>query len=667
MIETIGRVQLNKQWYIGEDRYSDGDANEERLMRIVQEHSPEEYGRLALREGSWPLLYHLSPIRENIIRWVPFRPGASVLELGAGCGAVTGALLNRGLKVCAVDLSLRRCRINAARHRDCDDLEICVGAMEDVLRGIGRKFDYVVLIGALEYAAMFSDASHPQAYMLNLIREVMTPDGELYVAIENKLGLKYFAGCREDHTGRFFEGPEGYPHQDGPLTFSRKELWALFSECGFSGEFYYPYPDYKLPIKLFSDNWLPAQGELNRNWQNFDADRLQLFDESRAFDVMLRAGLFPEFANSFLARLWRTEAGNKTADERVLFVKSSIERKPDYQHLTLVLEKNGRRYVRKQAVAPEGEAHLRGMLENRGVLAEGLDPKDGIVIAPCTANDDGTVEFPFYDCKTLRDLLSESRGDIGAFLEKILGFRSALTRAYGVRPFEASEACRAFFGEAVAGLEGQEALGVTDLDLNFDNVFIDDARRYIIVDYEWVVPFGVPLSFILYRALLVNQDMANFAARDQERVWNALGMDAGLREIYFEMELCFQHKVSGEDYKLEVFRNLSFAPEDACIGLDRLLDAARAVGRLSGDVKDYKQAYDRQVEASAELTRQRDEYRDALDRQIEASAELTRQRDEYHAAYDELWKRTENAEQALEQTRAELAELIHKQKPFWRR
>ena len=30
------------------------------------------------------------------------------------------------------------------------------------------------------------------------------------MAIENKLGLKYWSGCKEDHTGRYFEGVSKY-------------------------------------------------------------------------------------------------------------------------------------------------------------------------------------------------------------------------------------------------------------------------------------------------------------------------------------------------------------------------------------------------------------------------------------------------------------------------
>lgn len=44
------------------------------------------------------------------------------------------------------------------------------------------------------------------------------------MAIENKLGLKYFAGCKEDHVGRMFEGIEGYKNTSGVETFSKREF-----------------------------------------------------------------------------------------------------------------------------------------------------------------------------------------------------------------------------------------------------------------------------------------------------------------------------------------------------------------------------------------------------------------------------------------------------------
>ena len=305
MSETIGRVTLDTRFYPDADRYSDGDATEDRLLEIVTAAREEEYPAVIAREDSWPVLYHLSPLRENIMNWVGIRPGDRVLELGAGCGAVTGAFLKKGAKVTSVDLSLRRSRINAQRHRESENLEILVGAMEDVLPHLEGQYDHVTLIGVLEYAACFSDRPEPFRHMLGQAAAALKPGGSLWVAIENRLGMKYFAGCREDHTGRYFESIEGYPHGDGPRTFSRGELSALAGACGLECRFYYPYPDYKFPVKIFSDEYLPRKGELTRNWQNFDAERVLLFNESAAFDAVIGEGVFPVFANSFLAEMRR--------------------------------------------------------------------------------------------------------------------------------------------------------------------------------------------------------------------------------------------------------------------------------------------------------------------------------------------------------------------------
>lgn len=115
------------------------------------------------------------------------------------------------------------------------------------------------------------------------------------------MGLKYFAGCKEDHLGQYFVGLEGYSDSDGVRTYSKKTLQELLEKCGFGKvQFYYPYPDYKLPDKIYSDQRLPKKGELVNNLRNFDADRMVLFDESKVFDTIIEAGLFPQFSNSFL-------------------------------------------------------------------------------------------------------------------------------------------------------------------------------------------------------------------------------------------------------------------------------------------------------------------------------------------------------------------------------
>ena len=104
-------AQFNTQYYSGDDQYSDGRI-EETILQIVQEGKSLETSE----DRSFSVLYHLSPVRENILSWYPFRESASVLEIGAGPGAVTGLLCRRCGSVTSVELSQRRAKINYERH-----------------------------------------------------------------------------------------------------------------------------------------------------------------------------------------------------------------------------------------------------------------------------------------------------------------------------------------------------------------------------------------------------------------------------------------------------------------------------------------------------------------------------------------------------------------------
>ena len=53
-------------------------------------------------------------------------------------------------------------------------------------------------------------------------------------------------------------------------------------------------------MAIYSDEYLPKVGELRDNRRNFDRERYLLFDESKAYDSIIKDGLFPIFSNSYL-------------------------------------------------------------------------------------------------------------------------------------------------------------------------------------------------------------------------------------------------------------------------------------------------------------------------------------------------------------------------------
>ena len=287
---------LNLEFYNGEDHYSDGDIEDE-LLEIVKENS--DYTDILANDNRWPILYHLSPIRQNIINWYPFEKNASCLEIGGGCGAITGALCQSLKKVTVVELSKRRSSINLERHKHFENLEIIVGNLNDI--HFKEKFDYITLNGVLEYAGSFTKTDNPYSDFLKQIKKYLKPKGKLIIAIENRYGLKYFAGAKEDHTGKEFDGLNGYPDISFVRTFGKEELENLLTQSGYpTQEFYYPHPDYKMPMEIYSQDWLPNVDTLLSPAPNFDSPRYELFNETSTYQGIIENGQYEFFANSFL-------------------------------------------------------------------------------------------------------------------------------------------------------------------------------------------------------------------------------------------------------------------------------------------------------------------------------------------------------------------------------
>ncbi len=300
--EKIGGVTLHYTWYPGEDLYSDGDVEDE-LLQIAKDYGKEDYDQVIAQKKSWPVLYHFSRIRQNIISWLPLTREDTVLEIGAGCGALTGALAERAKSVTCVELSRKRSLINAYRNREMENVEIQVGNYQDIEKELGL-FDLITLIGVFEYAKGYIGGNDPYVDMLRQAASHLRPGGQIALAIENRIGLKYWSGSSEDHVGTYYEGLEGYPAAQHVRTFSRPALCAIIEQAGgLTADFYYPFPDYKLPMVIYSDDYLPKPGEIGENFPNYDRERILAFSEGRTLDTLIQDGLFTQFANSFLVIL----------------------------------------------------------------------------------------------------------------------------------------------------------------------------------------------------------------------------------------------------------------------------------------------------------------------------------------------------------------------------
>ncbi len=302
MTEKIGKVIMNFEYYTGEDLYSDGDIENEILEMVKTE---EDYRYTSEKFNNWPVLYHLSRQRENIVDPMEISKTDEVLEIGAGMGAVTGAIAQKAGKVDCIELSKRRSLINAYRHKDFDNIEIFVGNFQDI--DIPKKYDIITLIGVLEYANFYIKAENPFKAFLKKIRECLKDNGKLYIAIENRIGMKYFAGYNEDHLAMPFIGIEGYSNESKIRTFSYSEIKNLILDCGYQNiVFTFPFPDYKFPQIIYDENALLKYEIDFSERHNYDADIQECFNQVKAFKSLKGTEEIKYFANSFLIETIRS-------------------------------------------------------------------------------------------------------------------------------------------------------------------------------------------------------------------------------------------------------------------------------------------------------------------------------------------------------------------------
>ncbi len=510
----IGSVTLNFKHYSGVDLYSDGSIEND-LLDIVKKYRKEEYQKVIEERANWPILYHLSEQRANIVEWIPMDPNAKVLEVGSGCGAITGMLSKKAGQVVACDLSRRRSEINATRNSECANVTIHVGNFRDIEPDLDKDFDYIFLIGVFEYGQGYIGTDSPYEKFLRMLNRHLKKGGRIVIAIENRLGLKYLAGCAEDHLGTYFTGVEGYSSDSVAKTFTRNGLINIFKKCGMNEyHFYYPYPDYKLMTLLHSDAYLPKFGELQDNVRNFDRDRMVLFNEKHAYEDLVKDGMYQDFANSFEVILG---PGFDT-----IYSKYSNDRVDEFKIRTdIAIDRAGRKIIKKFPLTEAAREHIYGLRDAYLGLLEKYRGGD-FEVNDCQINEtEGCAVFSFVNGVPLASLLDQciDRDDMEAFNALLL--------------------------EYLKRIKYKEDYPVSDYDLIFSNVMVN-GPIWTIIDYEWTYGKCIPPKEQMWRALycyrLEDRKREKF---DIRKFYNKLGLTEQDIQVLLEEENAFQKYVTG--------------------------------------------------------------------------------------------------------------------------
>lgn len=468
--ETLKIWRRNEQH---EFAYNDGDEIEQRILAALKScEDVSVFSRELLpHKTDWASEYHLSADRVNLLR--PFTDhleGAAVLELGCGCGAITRFLGESGATVTAVEGSQQRASVAAERCRDLNNVTVVLDKLQNV--PFNQQFDVVTLIGVLEYSRIYVEAEDPVQFVLHKARSYLKPDGILIVAIENQLGLKYFAGAPEDHGVGIMAGINDLYHTDTAVTFGKHELQQRFMCAGFSrSDTYLPFPDYKLPCLIvhpagYSDPERFDLGNLLASTVFYDRQGIAnpMFSLESSWPLISRNGLAAELANSHLFVVHNTDSKFQTAEDMLASYYSPKRSAATSQEVTFIIQDKDVSVRRRrlgridEATEVTSEPYVQGVLHSQLL--------------------NRIVQRPGW---TLAEIETWMQQWLDALEQKIV----------------------ADVNVPQGWPEYDKWLPVNFIDAIPRNLLINEKGFSQFIDLEWTLPHELPLPLVLYRGLVV--------------------------------------------------------------------------------------------------------------------------------------------------------------------
>lgn len=405
--------------------------------------------------------------------------------------------------------------------------------LSETMENLQGMWDYIVVSDAFARVPAKYFGKNGYGQFFDELKSHLKKGGHIILAVDNRYGLQYFAGCRERLTGKYFEGLEGYGNSEGVCTFSKDALLSLIRKNGFSGvTTYYPYPNFRYMTAMYTDGHLPSVGELSGQLCNFEEERMVLFQEAKVFDELIKEGKFQEFSNSYLFDL-TVEAQEQ--EEELLFLKYSVERKEIYRIRTEIVRKaDGTKAVRKVPYGKQSVSHVENIKHWEKILREQYAPEE-VLVNRCTLTERG-AEFEFLKGETLENRLNEylQRDDFAGFMGELKAYVKKLEKLLKPEPFAAGEKFREIFGE-IAFQTPQVAAAINNIDLIFPNIILIDGK-WNVIDYEWTFDFQIPMKFIIHRAIALYCEQKQEKSFHCSEICRMLGISEGEQQIFLEME-----------------------------------------------------------------------------------------------------------------------------------
>lgn len=486
-------------------------GQERAVSRYIYRNSPcEDYSGAIKDDGRYYIRYHFSDYRSAILRWYPFRKDASVLEINAGYGAMTGALCDACASVTATENSLFRARLICDRYAGRGNLTVYAADYADIK--FTRKFDYIIFFKTLETSA---DPVETLAYLKGLLR----PDGVLLLETENQYGIQYLAGRKESHSGIPFDSIAGYPDGKRGRGYDRTGLDSLLVRAGFPARrFFYPFPDCIAPRAVYSDEGLPEINAAERLVVAYhEGSSTVIAGEERLFIDCVKNRVYPFVSNHFIVEA----SGSAAALSAVRSCTLSPYRVREKAFATIIRSDGT---VQKKGLFPQSAGYASYLCSVAEELAE-----TGVKVLPMR-QEGNSLFMDFVEADTAQMALrklAESSGNGDKILQIFDLLWESILRSSGP-----ADACAFDTGGVDAGPVLRKAY-VEMVTIN--SFWTDDGLLFF--DQE-VVKENYPARYVLWRSirLLYGQQPEAEDVMPEERLLARYGITAAMEGLFRRLE-----------------------------------------------------------------------------------------------------------------------------------
>ena len=507
---------------------------EKEIIEIIE--NEKDYEKVIKEKKDIEIMKALSSVRENIISWYPFKKNATILEVGANFGEITGALCKKAKKVVAIEESEHKAKAIEKRHSDLKNLEIITGRLDEI--ELKNKFDYIILFGTLE------NKNKNYKDILKKAKQLLAEKGTILIAIDNQLGLKYLT--KLDETGVTTTNP-------GEKKFIKlKQLCEELKKQDYGSiKYYYPLPDYKFTNVIYTEERFISKNDISRNIVYNDEDTIFLCDENSLYRELLDTNkdIAKYFFNSYLLEVSKEEKND------IKFVSFSNMRKPQYRVKTIM--KEGKVY--KYPIDKNSANHIKETKEN-------IDIMKSAKLKTLDTYDEDKIISNFSSESTLDEviikLIKQNKKDKAIELIKIFKNEIINKLEKGTEENNVFEKYNIEVDKNI--LENMYFIKEGLWDLNFQNCFYINNEFYF-YDQEWREK-NVPINFILYRAINYFGRLKKYIP--DEKMYELLKITKEEIEIFEKLDNKIQEEIrektfwklnkqgkSLQDFKLKVLTN----------------------------------------------------------------------------------------------------------------